>query len=147
MNLHSLKNNPGAHKSRKRVGRGEASGTGKTSGRGHKGQGSRSGSGYKPTFEGGQMPLFRRLPKYGFKNINRKEYLPLNVSALEQFEDGSEVTPEVLREAGLVKGRIPYVKILGAGELGRKLTVSAHAFSKTARAKIEAAGGTAKLVS
>lgn len=141
MNLHSLKNSDGARKKAKRVGRGESSGTGKTAGRGHKGQGSRSGSGYRPTFEGGQMPLIRRLPKFGFKNFNRKEYLVVNVGDLERFEDNTTVTPDLLRETGMVKGRLGCVKILGDGKLGRKLNVSAHRFSKSARAAIEQAGG------
>jgi large subunit ribosomal protein L15 len=140
MDLHSMKNQAGRNR-RKRVGRGESSGTGKTAGRGHKGQGARAGSGYKPTFEGGQMPLIRRLPKFGFKNINRKEYHPINISDLERFEDGAPVGPEELREAGLYKGTIPRVKILGRGELTRKLTVSAHGFSESAKSKIEAVGG------
>jgi len=141
MNLHSLKNTDGARKQSKRVGRGESSGTGKTSGRGHKGQGSRSGSGYRPTFEGGQMPLIRRLPKFGFKNYTRKEYIAINVEALQRFDDDTEVTPELLREVGLAKGRASGIKILGQGELTRKLHVTAHRFSKSAQATIEAAGG------
>lgn len=146
MNLHLLENTRGARRSRKRIGRGESSGTGKTAGRGTKGQGARSGSGYDPTFEGGQMPLYRSLPKYGFKNINRKEYIPVNVSRLNTFEDGSEVDPQKLRESGLIKGRSHLVKVLGTGDVERKLTVTAHAFSSSAREKIEAAGGTVKEV-
>ena len=146
MDLHSMKNNAGRAR-RKRVGRGESSGTGKTSGRGHKGQGSRAGSGYKPTFEGGQMPLIRRLPKFGFSNVNRKEYHPVNLADLERFEDGASVGPEELRRAGLYKGRVPRVKILGRGEITRKLTVSAHGFSEAAKAKIEAAGGEVHVLS
>lgn len=141
MNLHSLENSARSRKNRKRVGRGESSGRGKTCGRGTKGQGSRAGSGYDPTFEGGQMPLYRRLPKYGFKNRNRKEYNPVNVEVLNSFEDGTEVTPELLREKGLVKGKRELVKILGKGRLERKLDVTAHAFSASAREKIEDAGG------
>ena len=141
MNLHSLENSARSRKSRKRVGRGESSGRGKTCGRGTKGQGSRAGSGYDPTFEGGQMPLYRRLPKYGFKNRNRKEYNPVNVEMLNSFEDGTEVTPELLREKGIVNGKRELVKILGKGKLERKLDVTAHAFSAGAREKIEDAGG------
>jgi large subunit ribosomal protein L15 len=146
MNLHSLENSPGARKSRKRLGRGESSGTGKTAGRGMKGQHSRTGSGYSPTFEGGQMPLYRRLPKYGFKNPNRTEFAPVNVEQLNRFEDGSEINQTVLRKSGLVNGKCCLVKILGKGTLERKLTVTANAFSASAKAKIEAAGGTAATV-
>ena len=145
MNLHSLENKKGARKGRKRVGRGEGSGKGKTCGRGTKGQGARAGSGYDPTFEGGQMPLYRRIPKFGFKNFNRKEFNPVNVDKLNIFEDGAEVTAETLREKGLVNGTCKRVKILGSGELERKLTVTADAFSKSAKEKIEAAGGTATI--
>ena len=141
MNLHSLKNTTGARKARKRVGRGRASGTGKTSGRGHKGQMSRSGARHKPGFEGGQMPLARRLPKRGFKNRTRVSYRPVNVAALASFDDGAEVTLEQLVGAGLVRSIKERVKVLGQGELDRKLTVKAHAFSASAVAKIEAAGG------
>lgn len=144
MNLHSLENSPGSHRRRKRLGRGESSGTGKTAGRGSKGQHSRAGSGYDPTFEGGQMPLYRRLPKYGFKNRNRIEFAPVNVEQLNRFEDGSEIDQQALREAGLVNGFRRPVKILGEGQLERNLTVTAEAFSASAKKKIEAAGGTAK---
>jgi len=146
VNLHSLENVAGARKRRKRLGRGEASGTGKTAGRGTKGQHSRTGSGYDPTFEGGQMPLYRRIPKYGFKNRNRVEFAPVNVGKLNCFEDGAEVDQAALRKAGLVNGRIKKVKILGQGDLDRKLTVLADAFSKSALEKIESAGGAAKSV-
>lgn len=146
MKLHSLENTAGARKRRKRIGRGESSGTGKTAGRGTKGQHSRTGSGYNPTFEGGQMPLFRRIPKYGFKNRGRVEFAPVNVGQLNSFEDGAEVDQESLRQAGLVKGRIVKVKILGEGDLERKLTVKADAYSKSAKEKIEQAGGSASLV-
>jgi len=143
MNLHSLENSAGARRPRKRVGRGEASGKGKTCGRGTKGQGSRSGSGYDPAFEGGQMPLYRRLPKFGFKNRNRKAYNPVNVGDLNGFDAGTDVTPALLRETGLVNGKIKRVKILGTGDLDRKLNVTADAFSVGAKKKIEDAGGTA----
>jgi len=146
MKLHELKGAPGARHRRKRVGRGEASGWGRTAGRGNKGQMSRSGSGYRPTFEGGQMPLIRRLPKRGFNHPSKTVYLPVNVGALNRFEDGAEVTPEALRQAGLACGRADGVKVLGTGELKKKLTVKAHAFSAAARAKIEAAGGRCEVI-
>jgi large subunit ribosomal protein L15 len=122
------------------------SGTGKTCGRGHKGQMARKGANHRPGFEGGQMPLIRRLPKRGFKNRSRRTFLPVNVGALARFEDGAEVTGEVLRDAGLVTGKADGIKILGVGELDKKLTVRVSAFSATARAKIEAAGGSCEIV-
>ena len=146
MNLHTLQPAKGSRRARRRVGRGRASGWGKTSNRGHKGQMARSGHKHKPTFEGGQMPLVRRMPKRGFKNVNRTTYLPVNLAALERFEDGAEVTAESLRAAGLARGPAAPVKILGNGELSRKLTVKAHAFSATARKKIEAAGGVCEVI-
>lgn len=146
MDLSSLKNTPGARKSRKRVGRGRASGMGKTSTRGHKGQQARKGHKMKLGFEGGQMPLIRRLPKRGFKNPTRVEYLGLNVNVLERFDDGTEVTVQMLRECGLFSNKYDGVKILGNGELTKKLTVKVNGFSATAKAKIEAAGGTAEVV-
>jgi large subunit ribosomal protein L15 len=146
MNLHSLKGAPGARRRRKRLGHGPGSGKGKTSGKGHKGQMARSGHKRKPAFEGGQMPLVRRLPKRGFHNVNRKELLPVNVGALSRFEAGSEIDEAVLRKAGLVRGNCDGVKILGTGEMDRKLTVKAQAFSTTAQSKIEAAGGTCEVV-
>ena len=146
MNLHSLKNTPGARSSRKRLGRGMASGHGKTSGRGHKGQYARSGHKHKLGFEGGQMRLIRRIPKRGFTNISRKEFLPVNVSQLEAFDTGAEVTPEVLIANGFAKGIATGIKILGSGTLSKKLMVKAHAFSAEAKAKIEAAGGTCEVV-
>jgi large subunit ribosomal protein L15 len=146
MNLHSLQNVPGARHRRKRVGRGESSGHGKTSTRGTKGQHSRAGSGYRPAFEGGQMPLIRRLPKRGFNHPMKIILRPVNVEALNAFDDGAEVTPASLRAGGFVRGRADGVKILGGGDLARKLTVRAHAFSAAARAKIEAAGGRCETV-
>jgi large subunit ribosomal protein L15 len=146
MDLSSLKNTPGARKTRKRVGRGRASGLGKTSTRGHKGQQARKGHKVKLGFEGGQMPLIRRLPKRGFKNPNRVVYCPINVSALERFASDTVVTPELLREAGLYAKKFDGVKILGNGALSRKLTVKANGVSASARAKIEAAGGSVELV-
>lgn len=144
MELHELKPAPGSKKRRKRVGRGMASGKGKTSGRGTKGQNARSGGGKGPYFEGGQLPLVRRLPfRRGFTNIWRVEYKPINLSRLqEKFGDREqEVTPEVLTEAGLIKRSDKAVAILGEGELTVALTVKAHRFSKSAQEKIEAAGG------
>ncbi|NLM62039.1 MAG: 50S ribosomal protein L15 [Clostridiales bacterium] len=141
MNLHELAPNPGSTKKRKRVGRGIGTGNGKTAGRGHKGQWARSGGGVRAGFEGGQMPLVRRVPKRGFVNIFGKEYATVNVGQLEVFEDGSVVDVEALRSKGLI-GRVrDGVKVLGDGELTKKLTVVAAAFSETARQKIEAAGG------
>ena len=145
--LHSLKNAAGTRKRRIRKGRGMGSGKGKTCGRGHKGQMSRSGHKHKPAFEGGQMRLIRRLPKRGFNNTRfATVYTPINLWQLDQFEDGTEVTVEVLAGKGLVSGRDPLVKILGQGELSRKLTVKVHAFSGSAKEKIEAAGGVAELI-
>jgi len=123
-----------------------SSGLGKTSGRGHKGQYARSGHKHKLGFEGGQMRLIRRIPKRGFKNVTRKEYLPVNVSALEIFGVGTEVTPELIRANGLANGAGDGIKILGKGVISRKLTVKANAFSEDAKAKIEAAGGTCEIV-
>ena len=146
MNLHDL-GNESSRPNRMRVGRGRGSGKGKTSGRGHKGQKSRSGYSRKPIFEGGQMPLVRRLPKRGFNNPLGTVYTPINVSNLAQFEDGTEVTVDVLKKAGLANGSRVKVKILGQGAaLDRKLQVKAHAFSASAREKIEAAGGTCEVV-
>ena len=140
MKLNDLKPPKRAKRRQKRVGRGEGSGYGKTCGRGHKGQNSRSGGGTPPWFEGGQTPFFRRFPKRGFKPPNRKEYDIVNVKSLNIFEDDTVVTPESLHEARLTHN-IDKVKILGNGELEKKLTVRAHSFSKSAVAKIEAAGG------
>lgn len=146
MDLSSLKNTPGARKTRKRVGRGRASGMGKTSTRGHKGQQARKGHKVKLGFEGGQMPLIRRLPKRGFKNPTRVDYAPVNVGDLEQFENGTEVSLDLLRASGLFAAKFDGVKILGSGDLTKKLTVKANGFSATAKAKIEAAGGTVEVV-
>ena len=141
MELNNLKPNKGSRRPRKRVGRGPGSGLGKTAGRGEKGQKSRSGYSGKRGFEGGQMPLHRRLPKRGFTNIFKKEFSVLNLSDLDQFDSGATVDQAALREAGLVKGRARKIKVLGNGELNKKLTVHADKFSKSAREKIEAAGG------
>jgi len=148
MKLHDLKPAPGSKKAKKRIGRGMASGTGKTSGRGTKGQGARSGGGKGPYFEGGQLPLVRRLPfRRGFTNIWRTEYKPINLDRLqEKFGDGTEVTPEALVEAGLIKRSDKAVAILGNGDLTIALTIKAHRFSKSAQEKIEAAGGTIEVL-
>ena len=147
ISLHTLKNSPGAKHRRMRVGRGRSSGKGKTSGRGHKGQMSRTGHKRKPTFEGGQMRLIRRIPKRGFTNRNRVAYVPVNVGDLDLFDAGTEVTVDVLRKAGLVSGTIQTVKVLGDGDLKKKLVVKANAFSATAKSKIEAAGGSCEVIS
>jgi len=147
MRLHDLKPRPGARHRRKRLGQGEATGHGKTSGRGGKGQTARSGSSIRVGFEGGQMPLIRRIPKRGFNNARHTtRYLPVNLEALNCFADGAQVDEAALRSAGLAKGRGTGVKVLGNGELARKLIVSAHAFSASAKAKIEAKGGSCVLV-
>ena len=146
MNLHELKPADGARKDKTRLGRGTGSGCGKTSGRGHKGQKSRSGGGVRPGFEGGQMPIYRRLPKRGFKNIWRKEYAEVNVATLNVFDDNMTVDPVALVEMGILKNVLEGVRILGNGDLTKKLTVKAQGFSKQAIAKIEAAGGTAEVV-
>ena len=141
MKLHELQPVEGSRHSRKRVGRGTGSGHGKTSCRGHKGQNSRSGGGVRPAFEGGQTPLFKRLPKRGFTNVNHKEYAIVNVEDLNVFEAGSVVTIENLQEKGLVKKVYDGVKVLGNGKLDKNLTVKANKFSKTAEAAITSAGG------
>ncbi|WP_199426843.1 50S ribosomal protein L15 [Thermaerobacillus caldiproteolyticus] len=146
MKLHELQPAPGSRKERNRVGRGIGSGNGKTSGRGHKGQNARSGGGVRLGFEGGQTPLFRRLPKRGFTNINRKEYAIVNLDALNRFEDGTEVTPELLLETGVVSKLKAGVKILGNGQIEKKLTVKAHKFSSAAKEAIEAAGGKTEVI-
>ncbi len=146
MDLHSLQTTEGSKHRRIRLGRGRASGKGKTSGRGHKGQMSRTGSTHKPLFEGGQMPLVRKLPKRGFTNFTRKTIIPVNLDALSKFDDGAEITIELLREKGLINGRFDGVKILGDGTLEKKLTVKVNAFSASAKEKIEAAGGTCEVV-
>lgn len=146
MTLDELKPAAGSNRKRKRVGRGDGSGHGKTSCRGHKGQGARSGGGTKPGFEGGQMPLQRRLPKRGFHNPFRIDMAVVNLTQLETFASGAEVTPEALSAQGFVHGKNLRVKILGDGSLSKPLTVKAHGFSATARAKIEASGGKAELI-
>ncbi|TYS62472.1 50S ribosomal protein L15 [Sutcliffiella horikoshii] len=146
MKLHELKPNEGSRKERNRVGRGTGSGNGKTSGKGHKGQNARSGGGVRPGFEGGQTPLFQRLPKRGFTNINRKEYAIINLDALNRFDEGTEVTPELLLETGLVSKLNAGLKVLGNGSIEKKLTVRAHKFSSAAKEAIEAAGGSVEVI-
>ncbi|MCT6924311.1 MULTISPECIES: 50S ribosomal protein L15 [Bacillales] len=146
MKLHELKPAEGSRKVRNRVGRGIGSGNGKTAGKGHKGQNARSGGGVRPGFEGGQNPLFRRLPKRGFTNINRKEYAIVNLDALNRFEDGAEVTAALLLETGIVSNEKAGIKVLGNGTLTKKLTVKAHKFSASAKAAIENAGGTTEVI-
>jgi large subunit ribosomal protein L15 len=147
MRLHDLKPRPGSKHRRKRLGQGESSGRGKTAGRGGKGQSARSGSSIRIGFEGGQMPLIRRIPKRGFNNARHATvYLPVNLESLNQFEDGARVDETALRSIGLANGKASGIKILGSGELTKKLTVAAHAFSASAKQKIEAKGGTCEVV-
>ena len=147
MKLHTMYPNDGATKTRKRVGRGIGSGLGKTSGRGQKGQNSRSGGGVRPGFEGGQLPLFRRLPKRGFSNAPFKvRYATINLSDLNRFEDGALVTPEILKEIGLVKNQLDGIKVLGNGTLEKKVNVKAHKFSSVAKEQIEKMGGKAEVI-
>jgi len=147
MKLHELKPAEGSRHTRKRVGRGLGSGTGKTAGRGHKGQNARSGGGVRPGFEGGQNPLYRRLPKRGFTNPTRKEYAIINLDVLNNFSEGTEVTPELLAAKGYVKQVKDGVKVLAEGEVNvRNLTVKAHKFSEAAVEKITAAGGKTEVI-
>jgi len=146
MKLNELKPNEGSRRNRKRVGRGTSSGYGKTAGRGQKGQLARQGGHTRLGFEGGQMPLFRTMPKRGFKNINRKEYAIVNLDDLNKFEDGSEVTVESLKDNGLVKKELSGVKLLGKGELKVKLTVKVNKVSASAKQAVEAAGGTVEVI-
>ena len=146
MKLHELQPAEGSRKVRNRVGRGTSSGNGKTSGRGQKGQNSRSGGGVRLGFEGGQTPLFRRVPKRGFTNINRKEYAIVNLDQLNKFEDGTVVTAELLLETGVIKKLHSGLKVLGQGQLEKKLTVKAAKFSASAKEAIEAAGGSIEVI-
>jgi large subunit ribosomal protein L15 len=147
MRLHDLKPRPGAKHRKKRLGSGESSGRGKTSGRGGKGQTARSGSSIRIGFEGGQMPLYRRIPKRGFNNAQFTiRYIGVNVSALDKFDNNARIDVEAMRKAGLANGQSDGVKILGEGELTKKLSVTAHAFSASARTKIEARGGTCEVI-
>jgi large subunit ribosomal protein L15 len=147
MRLHDLKPRPGAKHRRKRLGQGESSGHGKTSGRGGKGQTARSGSSIRIGFEGGQMPLIRRMPKRGFNNARHSiRYVAVNLDSLNRFDNGAKIDVEALRKAGLANGPVKRVKILGDGELTKKLTISAHAFSASAKSKIEAKGGSCEVI-
>lgn len=146
MKLHELKPSEGSRKERNRVGRGTGSGNGKTSGRGHKGQKARSGGGVRLGFEGGQLPLFRRIPKRGFTNINRKEFAIVNLDVLNRFEDGTEVTPELLVETGIIRNEKSGIKILSNGNIEKKLTVKANKFSAAAKEAIDSAGGKTEVI-
>jgi len=147
MKLHELKKNPGATHSKKIVGRGPGSGLGKTSGKGHKGQNARSGGGVNPVFEGGQLPLYRRLPKRGFSNAKFKtEYAVINVSDLDKFEEGTVITPELLKEVGMVKKQLAGIKVLGNGEITKKITIRAHRFTSSALRKLEESGSKAEVI-
>lgn len=146
MKLHELSPAPGSVKDNFRKGRGAGSGNGKTAGRGHKGQNARSGGGVRPGFEGGQLPIYRRLPKRGFTNHFAKEYSVVNIEALNRFENGSVVDVETLTQAGLINAVKDGIKILGSGDITKKLTVKANIFSASAKEKIEAAGGKAEVV-
>lgn len=147
MKLNTVYPSDGATKSRKRLGCGPGSGKGKTCGKGHKGQNARSGGGVRPVFEGGQLPLFRRIPKRGFTNAKFKTtYATLNLSDLNKFENGTEITPELLKEMGILKNQLNGVKILGNGKLEKKLTVKANKFSETAKDAIEKMGGKAEVI-
>lgn len=146
MRLHELKSPKGSRTPKKRLGRGIGSGLGKTSGKGHKGQNSRSGGGVRPGFEGGQMPLQRALPKRGFTSIFKKEYNEINVARLNVFADGTEVTPELMKQAGMISTMKDGVRILGNGDLEKSLTVKVQGFTKTAAEKIQAAGGKVEVI-
>ncbi len=146
MKLHELSPAPGSNKPVKRIGRGPASGQGKTAGKGHKGQNARSGGGVRPGFEGGQLPLYRKLPKRGFHNRFSTEYAVINLAGLSRFEDGAVVDLGILRDAGLVKSNEKKLKVLGNGEITKKITVKAAVFSASAKEKIEAAGGKTEVV-
>ena len=146
MKLHELSPAPGSVREVKRIGRGHGSGQGKTAGKGHKGQKARAGRGMRAGFEGGQMPLQRRIPKRGFNNIFATNYAIINIAALNKFEDGAVVDTQALKDMGLVKDAMDGVKVLGNGELTKKLTVKVAAYSESAKAKIEAAGGKAEVI-
>lgn len=146
MKLHELGPAPGAKRERRRLGRGIGSGLGKTSGKGHKGQNARAGGGVRPGFEGGQMPLQRRIPKRGFNNVFKKKFDLINLDVLNRFDDGAEVTPELLYAHRLASPASDGVKVLGDGELTKKLTIKAHRFSKSAEEKISAMGGRVEVI-
>lgn len=146
MKLHEMKYNAGARKDTKRLGRGQGSGQGKTAGKGHKGQNARSGGGVAIGFEGGQTPLYKRIPKRGFTNFTRLEYAVINLSDLNKFDDGATVTPELLKEAGIVKKQLNGIKVLGNGKLEKKLTVKCNKISSSAKEAIEKAGGSVEVL-
>ena len=146
MKLYEMKYNEGARSSIKRLGRGQGSGQGKTAGKGHKGQNARSGGGVAIGFEGGQTPLYKRIPKRGFTNFTRKEYAVINLDVLNRFEDGAVVTPEVLKETGIVKKQLDGIKVLGNGKLEKKLTVKCNKISASAKKAIEEVGGTVEVL-
>ena len=146
MNLNEMKFNEGARRSRKIIGRGQGSGHGKTAGKGHKGQNARSGGGVAIGFEGGQTPLYKSLPKRGFTNFNRVEFAVVNLSDLNRFEEGTTVTPELLKECGIVKKQLDGIKVLGNGTLEKKVNVTCNKISKAAQAAIEKAGGTVEVI-
>ncbi|MBR3228538.1 MAG: 50S ribosomal protein L15 [Erysipelotrichaceae bacterium] len=146
MNLHEMKYNEGARHTTKRLGRGQGSGHGKTSGKGHKGQNARSGGGVAIGLEGGQTPFFKSMPKRGFTNFNRVEYAVVNLSDLNRFEDGTTVTPELLKQAGIVKKQLDGIKVLGNGKLEKKVNVTCNKISKSAQAAIEKAGGKVEVI-
>lgn len=147
MKLYNINKGENATQNRKRVGRGSSSGTGKTSGRGQKGQNARSGGRVRPGFEGGQTPLFRRLPKRGFTNARfKKEYAIINIDQLNSFKEGAQVTPEILKDMGLIKNQKDGLKILGQGKLEKKLNIKAHKYSKQAKEQIEKLGGKAEVI-
>ena len=146
MNLHEMKYNEGARHTTKRLGRGQGSGQGKTAGKGHKGQNARSGGGVAIGFEGGQTPFYKSMPKRGFTNFNRVEYAVVNLSDLNRFEEGTTVTPELLKQAGIVRKQLDGIKVLGNGKLEKKINVSCHRISKSAQAAIEKAGGKVEVI-
>ncbi len=146
MNLHEMKYNEGARHTTKRLGRGQGSGQGKTAGKGHKGQNARSGGGVAIGFEGGQTPFFKSMPKRGFTNFNRVEYAVVNLSDLNRFEDGTTVTPELLKQAGIVKKQLDGIKVLGNGKLEKKVNITCNKISKSAQAAIEKAGGKVEVI-
>jgi len=146
MNLNELKYNKGARHTTKRLGRGQGSGQGKTAGKGHKGQNARSGGGVAIGFEGGQTPFFKSMPKRGFTNFNRVEYAVVNLSDLNRFDDGTTVTPELLKQAGIVKKQLDGIKVLGNGKLEKKINVTCNRISKSAQAAIEKAGGKVEVI-
>lgn len=146
MNLNELKYNKGARSTTKRLGRGQGSGQGKTAGKGHKGQNARSGGGVAIGFEGGQTPLYKRIPKRGFTNINRLEYAIVNLSDLNKFEEGTTVTPELLKETGMIKKQLDGIKVLGNGTLEKKINVTCNKISKSAQEAIEKVGGKVEVI-